>query len=61
MNSIILTLWIPTHVKKKAWTRRIVHDYRRLNEFTVWDVTPSPHPRSILEELGVGWNMQGPL
>jgi len=29
-------------VKKKDGTLRIVHDYRRLNEFTVMDVTPLP-------------------
>src|SRR5712675_1740806 len=38
-------------VKKKDGTLRIVHDYRRLNEFTVMDVTPLPRISSILEEL----------
>ena len=38
-------------VKKKDGTLRIVHDYRRLNEFTVMDVTPLPCISSILEEL----------
>jgi len=38
-------------VKKKDGTLRIVHNYRRLNEFTVMDVTPLPCISSILEEL----------
>src|SRR5712672_2591011 len=38
-------------VKKKDGSLRIVHDYRRLNEFTVMDVTPLPRILSILEEL----------
>ena len=38
-------------VKKKDGTLRIVHDYRRLNEYTVMDVTPLPRIQSILEEL----------
>src|SRR5712672_1848800 len=38
-------------VKKKDGTLRIVHDYRRLNEFMVMDVTPLPCISSILEEL----------
>src|SRR5712672_1312200 len=38
-------------VKKKDGTLRIVHDYRRLNEFTVMDVTPLPRILSILKDL----------
>jgi hypothetical protein len=38
-------------VKKKDGTHRIVHDYRKLNEYTVMDVTPLPRIQSILEEL----------
>jgi hypothetical protein len=38
-------------VKKKDSTFRIVHDYRKLNEYTVMDVTPLPQIQSILEEL----------
>src|SRR5712672_3716053 len=38
-------------VKKKDGTLRIVHDYRKLNEYTVLDVTPLPKISSILEEL----------
>ena len=38
-------------VKKKDGTLRIVHDYRKLNEYTVLDVTPLPKILSILEEL----------
>jgi len=38
-------------VKKKDGTLRIVHNYRRLNEFTVMDVTPLPRISSILEDL----------
>jgi len=38
-------------VKKKDGTLRIVHDYRRLNEFTVMDVTLLPRISSILEDL----------
>jgi len=38
-------------VKKKDGTLRIVHDYCKLNEYTVLDVTPLPKISSILEEL----------
>jgi hypothetical protein len=38
-------------VKKKDGTHRIVHDYRKLNEYMVMDVTPLPRIQSILEEL----------
>jgi len=38
-------------VKKKDGSLRIVHDYRKLNEYTVLDVTPLPKISSILEEL----------
>jgi hypothetical protein len=38
-------------VKKKDGSLRIVHDYRKLNEYTVPDVTPLPRIQSILEEL----------
>jgi len=38
-------------VKKKDGTLRIVHDYRRLNEFTVMDVTPLLQIALILEDL----------
>ena len=38
-------------VKKKDGTLQIVHDYRRLNEYTVMDVTPLPQIQTILEEL----------
>jgi len=38
-------------VKKKDGSLRIVHDYRKLNEYMVLDVTPLPKILSILEEL----------
>jgi hypothetical protein len=38
-------------VKKKDRTLRIVHDYRKLNEYTIMDITLLPHIQSILEEL----------
>jgi Reverse transcriptase (RNA-dependent DNA polymerase) len=38
-------------VKKKDGMLRIVHDYRKLNKYTVMDVTPLPHIQLILEEL----------
>ena len=38
-------------VKKKDGTHRIVHDYRKLNEYTVMDITLLPHIQSILEDL----------
>src|SRR5712671_4244240 len=38
-------------VKKKDGSLRIVHDYRKLNEYTVLDITPLPKISSILEEL----------
>jgi hypothetical protein len=38
-------------VKKKDRTHWIVHDYRKLNEYTVMDVTPLPSIKSILEDL----------
>jgi len=38
-------------VKKKDGSLHIVHDYRKLNEYTVLDVTPLPKISSILEEL----------
>jgi len=37
--------------QKKDGSLRIVHDYRKLNEYTVLDVTPLPKISSILEEL----------
>jgi Reverse transcriptase (RNA-dependent DNA polymerase) len=38
-------------VKKKDGTFHIVHDYQKLNEYTIMDITPLPHIQSILEEL----------
>jgi hypothetical protein len=38
-------------VKKKDGTLRIVHNYQKLNEYTIIDITPLPHIQSILEEL----------
>jgi len=38
-------------VKKKDGTLRIVHNYQKLNEYTVLDITPLPKISSILEEL----------
>jgi hypothetical protein len=38
-------------VKKKDGTYQIVHDYRKLNEYTIMDVTPLPSIKSILEDL----------
>src|SRR6267154_614221 len=38
-------------VKKKDGSLQIVHGYRKLNEYTVLDVTPLPKISSILEEL----------
>jgi Reverse transcriptase (RNA-dependent DNA polymerase) len=38
-------------VKKKDGMHRIVHDYRKLNEYTVMDITPLPSIQSILEDL----------
>jgi hypothetical protein len=38
-------------VKKKDGTLHIIHDYQKLNEYTIMDITPLPHIQSILEEL----------
>jgi len=38
-------------VKKKDGSLHIVHDYWKLNEYTILDVTPLPKISSILEEL----------
>jgi Reverse transcriptase (RNA-dependent DNA polymerase) len=38
-------------VKKKDRTHWIVHDYRKLNEYMIMDVTPLPSIKSILEDL----------
>jgi len=39
-----------SQLRKRTLTR-IVHDYRKLNEYTVLDVTPLPRISSILKEL----------
>jgi hypothetical protein len=38
-------------VKKKDGTLHIIHNYRKLNEYTIIDITPLPCIQSILEEL----------